>query len=74
MRHKNMTNQLVIEDMDDGISALNAIYFLICDAAAPAKASQGLQIPAANLSTILKLAIEPIERARQAIDAEGKKQ
>jgi hypothetical protein len=68
-----MKHQLVIEDMDDGISALNAIYFLICDAAA-AKASESLQIPAANLSTILKLAIAPIERARQAIEAEGKMQ
>lgn len=67
-----MTSQLVIEDIDDGLSAVKAIYFLICDAAAPAKASQGLQIPADNLATILKLAIEPLERARAALKAKGK--
>mgnify|MGYP003403084991 CR=1 FL=1 len=63
-----MTSQLVIEDIDDGVSAVKAIYFLICDAAAPAKASQGLQIPAANLAVILKLALEPLERALAAIE------
>jgi hypothetical protein len=56
-----MANEL----LDDGIMALNAIYFLICDAGAHLNKSDSLQIPADNLAKLLRLAIDPLEQAQR---------